>query len=29
MVRSSYHAGDQADALRLHRLREAKQARTA
>jgi lipoic acid synthetase len=29
MVRSSYHAGDQADALRLRRLRDAKQARTA
>jgi len=29
MVRSSYHAGDQADALRLNRLRAAKQARTA
>jgi len=29
MVRSSYHAGDQAEALKLHRLREAKQARLA
>ncbi|HEX3723030.1 MAG TPA: lipoyl synthase [Nitrolancea sp.] len=29
MVRSSYHAGDQADALRLNRLRNAKQARSA
>jgi lipoyl synthase len=29
MVRSSYHAGDQAEALRLHRLREAKQERSA
>jgi lipoic acid synthetase len=29
MVRSSYHAGDQADALRLRRLRDAKQARSA
>ncbi len=29
MVRSSYHAGDQAEALKLRRLREAKQAQSA
>jgi lipoic acid synthetase len=29
MVRSSYHAGDQAEALKLRRLRQAKQAKSA
>jgi lipoic acid synthetase len=29
MVRSSYHAGDQAEALKLRRLRAAKQAKSA
>lgn len=29
MVRSSYHAGDQAEALKLRRLREAKRAKSA
>lgn len=29
MVRSSYHAGDQAEALKLRRLRDAKHARSA
>lgn len=29
MVRSSYHAGDQAEALKLRRLRDAKHARNA